>query len=194
MFKFADSTNPSAINESQFSHVAAYGNGLYTWPDSQVKRFPKHFLISTESGNPGAAKHMRCLDTERYDASALDVPPFVDTRMAFGHDDSLIYTSILGNGPNEGIAPIVRVMADQPGVWALWVAWWWGRPFAPTISEVLAEVKALTGIELPAYRVRACQWRNGPDIDESVWYDRDTFTSGGLALPTTAEVAETAEG
>src|SRR5215469_9725433 len=143
MFGFADSVTPQAISPAQFSHVAAYYDGRFAWPASQVRRFPRHILISVLAREPGQARFARCLDMERFDASSADFPPFVEVRHAAGHDDALGYTSILGNAPGEGVEAIWAAMRNDLNPWSLWVAWWWGRPFPPTAAEVLAEIKAL---------------------------------------------------
>src|SRR5215472_1228703 len=116
---------------------------------------------------------------ERGDASAVDFPDFCQERFDAGHEDALGYSSILGNAPGEGIEAIWWRMSGSALPWQLWVAWWWGRPFPPTAAEVLAEIKALTGVVLPVGRLAACQWRNAPALDTSVWYKHDTFTVTG---------------
>src|SRR5215469_4750428 len=179
MFAFADSVTPQLINPAEFSHVAAYVNGRFAWSPAQVKRFPRHIMIGVLPGAPVQARVARCLDMERFDASAADFPAFVGARADAGHDDALGYTSILGGAPGEGIEAIVSMMTGEPDPWQLWVAWWWGRPFPPTAAEVLAEIKALTGVVLPVGRLAGCQWRNAPALDTSVWYGRDTFTAAG---------------
>ena len=179
MFAFADSVTPQLINPAEFSHVAAYANGRFAWSPAQVRRFPRHIMIGVLPGAPVQAQVARCLDMERFDATASDFEPFCQERFDAGHEDALGYTSILGSSPVEGVAAVVAAMHESPLPWALWVAWWWGRPFPPTAAEVLAEIKALTGIVLPVGRLAACQWRNAPALDTSVWYGRDTFTMAG---------------
>ena len=179
MFAFADSVTPQLINPAEFSHVAAYYDGRFKWSRAQLRRFPRHILISVLAGSPLNARFARGLDMEKFDASAADFPAFCQERFDAGHEDALGYTSILGSEPGEGVAAIVAAMHESPLPWQLWVAWWWGRPFPPTAAEVLAEIKALTGVVLPAGRLAACQWRNAPALDTSVWYGRDTFTVAG---------------
>ena len=179
MFAFADSVTPQLINPAEFSHVAAYVNGRFAWSPAQVRRFPRHIMIGVLPGAPVQAQVARCLDMERFDASAADFFPFIEERHAAGHDDALGYTSILGDVPGEGIAAIWADVKDTVLPWSLWVAWYWQRPFPPTAAEVLAEIKALTNISLPVGKLAGCQWRNAPALDTSVWYGHDTFTVAG---------------
>lgn len=175
MIAFADSIKPELI-PGRFTHVAAYPNGQYAWPSSQVARFAKHFEVAVEPGQPEQAKIARAIDCERYDATVADVAPFCRARHALGHDDALIYESL-------SIVPdIVEAMAaDLSTPWHLWVAWWWGRPFPPAVADIVAELQAMFGAaKIPpgiGSRIAACQWRNTPDYDESAWYLRDTFTA-----------------
>ena len=177
MINFADSTNPAAI-PSQFTHVAAYHDGLYQWPTAQIERFPAHFEIGVLPGMPGQARFCRALDVERFDATPADFPPFVRERRQLGHEDATCYTSILG-ADGYGILPVAAKLTEA-GILLetvrLWVAWWWGRPFPPTAAEVLAEIRALTGLRLPVGTLWACQWQNGTHYDTSVLYGRDDFT------------------
>ena len=177
MISFADSTNPAAI-PSAFTHVAAYPNGDFAWPETQLARFPYHVEIGVFSGQPQQAQIARVLDVERFDATPADFPPFVLARRQLGHEDATAYSSILGD-EGFGIAQIVAELGAAGILLSsvrLWVAWWWGRPFPPTAAEVVAEVKALTGITLPPGVLWACQWQNGANYDSSVLYGRDDFT------------------
>lgn len=176
MIEFADSTAPSLIPAS-FTHVAAYGNGAYAWPGTELHRFPRHVIIAVKPGDPGQAKFARALDVERYDARPADFPPFARERHALGHDDPTAYSSIVGD-QGFGLQALINAMTDAGYKlpWRLWVAWWWGRDFPPAASEVLAEIRALTGIVLPQGVLWACQWRNLPGYDTSVLYGRDDFT------------------
>lgn len=176
VIKFADSTNLDKVSPFEFTHVAGYANGRYQASPRQLARFKKHFLIGVETGNPAQARIARALDMEKYDADALDFPDFVHERCDVGHDDALGYTSILGDGPDQGIVAVVEAMAGIQLPWHLWVAWWWGRPFAPTLAEVCAEILALTGLIVPPRSIACCQWQPGEDFDSNVWYIRDTFT------------------
>jgi len=200
MFKFADSIHPDHISSFEFDHVAAYANGFWKWTPEQLARFPRHILIGVLGGQPEQARIARCLDMERYDAQARrDFAPFVQQRIALGHDDALGYSSILGDTPDDGIKALIEAMtaADLGAApWRLWVAWWWGRPFPPTAAEVLAEIKALTDITLPVGRLAGCQWLPGDDtsatndFDTSVWFIRDNFTvTDSRALETLARAA-----
>ena len=173
---FADSITPSLIPPA-FTHVAAYANGRYAWPEIEIDRFPRHVMIGVEPGNPSQAAVARCLDVERFDARPADFPPFAEERTRLGHEDPTAYTSILGP-EGFGLAPLLVAIsnAQYKGPVRYWIAWWWGRPFPPTATEVLAEIKTLTNISLPASQLWACQWQNGQNYDSSVLYQRDDFT------------------
>lgn len=176
MISFADSVTPQLINRAEFSHVAAYVNGRFAWPRQQLARFPYHILISV-TGDPTAARLARVQDDELFDATPEDFPPFMVERHAAGHDDPTSYTSIIGD-PGFGIVNVLAAIQSAglfDTAWRLWVAWYWGRPFPPTAAEVLAEIKALTGITLEPGRLWACQWQNTPQLDRSVLYGRDDF-------------------
>lgn len=176
MINFADSTNPAAI-PSQFTHVAAYPNGRYAWPTSQLARFKAHIEIAVLAGQPQQARIARELDCERFDAGVRDFPPFAEERHAEGHDDPTAYSSIVGD-PGFGLRALLNAIdaANYTKPWRLHVAWFWGRPFPPTAAEVLAEIRALTDIRLPVGILWACQWQNGAHYDTSVLYGRDDFT------------------
>lgn len=177
MISFADSTTPAAI-PSAFTHVAGYSDGLFDWSPGELGRFPAHVLIAVRPNDPGQARLARVLDVERYDALPADFPPFVFVRHQIGHEDATCYTSIVGD-PGFGIRAVVAALT-QAGILLesvrLWVAWYWGRPFPPTAAEVLAEIRALTGLSLPVGTLWACQWQNGTHYDSSVLYGRDDFT------------------
>src|SRR5215469_2988962 len=119
MFAFADSVTPQLINPAEFSHVAAYVNGRFAWSPRQVRRFPRHIMIGVLPNAPVQAQVARCLDMERFDATAADFPPFVGERFMAGHEDALGYTSILGNAPGEGIEPIWAAMKAKETPWQL---------------------------------------------------------------------------
>lgn len=177
MISFADSTTPSAI-PSAFTHVAAYPNGAFAWPESQLARFASHVEVGVMPNDPGQAAIARVLDVERFDARPSDFPPFVLRRSQLGHLDATAYTSILGP-EGYGLMPVVAELSKAGILLSsvrLWVAWWWGRPFPPAAAEVLAEIKALTGLSLPVGCLWACQWQNGTRYDSSVLYGRDDFT------------------
>lgn len=176
MINFADSVTPRLIPQT-FTHVAAYGNGLYKWSPAQYE-FSKHITIAVKSGDPSQALYARALDVERYDARASDFPPFARERLALGHDDPTVYCSMVAD-PYFGLRAVVNALADAAytGPWRLWVAWWWGRDYPPTAAEVLAEIRALTGLRLATGVLWACQWRNGLNYDTSALYGRDDFAA-----------------
>jgi hypothetical protein len=181
MFAFADSTSPEAIDPAKFTHVAGYANGKYAWSDHEFGRFKRHFKIAVKPGDSGQARGARCLDIERFDATVADAAPFARERARAGHEDCLFYCSLsvvpalisaLRSAENESAD------AKHQLTWGLWAAWWWQKPHAPTAEEVLAELKALSGVTLPASKLRGCQWQTGPEIDRSVWYAADNFSPG----------------
>ena len=167
---FADSISPQLIPDT-FTHVAAYWDGLYQWPTELVDRFPRHIEIGVKPHSPAQAFHARVLDIERYDATAPDFLPFANTRHQNGHSDATAYSSL------DGIPAIAKVMGDRSLPWVVWPAWFTNTPVPPSRADVLAEIKRLTGYDLPASRLWACQWKNGADWDTSVLYGADDFTS-----------------
>lgn len=173
MIRFADSINPAAISTADFDHVAAYVDGLYTWPDAELRRFPRHIEISVFPGDAQAAAQARVLDIERFDANPADFPLFVKARLAAGHEDATAYCSI---DTVPAVIGAMRAAKIHPSLWRLWVAWWWGRPMPPTAGEVANEIAALTGVVLPAGLLWACQWQSTTKFDQSVLYQRDDFT------------------
>ena len=181
MIPFADSTDPQAIDPAKFSHVAGYANGKYAWPDHQFDRFKRHFKIAVKPGDPRQARLARCLDIERFDATVSDAAPFARHRAEAGHDDCLFYCSL---SVVPALVAALRAArseffsAKRPVTWGLWVAWWWQRPHPPTATEVLAELKTLSGVTLEPGKLRGCQWQPGTDIDRSVWYAADNFSPG----------------
>ena len=181
MIPFADSTNPDAIDPAKFSHVAGYANGKYAWSEHQFDRFKRHFKIAVKPGDPTQARFARCLDIERFDATVADAAPFARHRARAGHSDCLFYCSL--SVVPALVSSLRAAEADTAGAggqlqWGLWAAWWWQKPHAPTAHEVLAELKNLSGVTLPADKLRGCQWQTGPDIDRSVWYAPDNFSPG----------------
>ncbi|HXS63717.1 MAG TPA: hypothetical protein VN767_12775 [Streptosporangiaceae bacterium] len=176
MFAFADSTNPEAIDAAKFSHVAGYANGKYAWSDHQFARFKRHFKIAVKPGDPSQARLARCLDIERFDATVADAAPFALDRAKAGHDDCLFYCSL--SVVPALVSALRSAKAEHPdaGKWGLWAAWWWQKPHAPTAAEVSAELKRLSGVTLPAGKLRGCQWQPGGAIDRSVWYAPDNFS------------------
>jgi len=170
MIQFRDSVSPGSIPTAT-THVAAYATGRYVWPTEQLDRFERHIKIGVLSRSPSQARIARVLDIERFDASVDDFPPFAEERLDLKHPDPTAYCSI-----DTIPALLLAIEAARLYTWRLWVAWWWERPLPPTAAEVLAEIRALTGIELPPRVLWACQWQNGVSYDTSVLYGADDFT------------------
>lgn len=72
--------------------IAAYADGLYAYSAADLARYAGHFLISV-TRDPAAAAYARCKDIERYDATPVDAPPFVQARLSLGHHDALLYVN-----------------------------------------------------------------------------------------------------
>lgn len=171
MTQFADSVSPSSI-PAQFAFVAAYGNGKFEWPDSEIRRFRGHILIGVLSGQPAQARKMRVLDVEKFDANPSDAPPFIAERKKAGHSDATIYCDL------AAVADVLAELKDAgmmhtPG-WRLWLAWYHSE--APTQKQVLDELASEFGVTtLEPERLWACQWNNGTSYDTSVMYGAADF-------------------
>lgn len=173
---FADSTRPQLISSmvnGGFLRVAAYADGLYKWPPEQLARFSRHFLISV-TGDPLAARYARCKDIERYDAVPGQFPGFARERKVAGHDDATAYIQI------SNVVSVVEAM-EAAGLrhepwWCLWVAWWTEDGQAPTRDEIVTELAVAYDLQIEPERIKACQFKPGPDHDTSIWYGADDFT------------------
>jgi hypothetical protein len=168
--QFADSVSPQLIPASEFTHVAAYADGHYTWLAAELRRFPAHIQIAVEPGQPWQASEARVLDVERFDATPADVLPFINRRHQLGHNDATIYCSL------SVVPSVIAAIGRSTLPWRLWAAWWWRKDVPPSRDQVLLELFRLTGVALAPSRLWACQWRNGADWDTSVLYGADDFT------------------
>lgn len=180
---FADSTQPLLISPD-ISLAALYGNGLYKATANQIRRFAGHMLLGVEGSNPSQAESMRGLDIERYDASPWDGPPFVKARNAAGHKDAELYGSL------STIAVLLPLLMRSPqwsAAWGLWVAWPWGRTYAPTRSQVAAQVRIWTSVPIPDSRIHACQWHWGVRYNTNIFYGTPGFTRPEIHLATLGE-------
>lgn len=153
--------------EAIFQHaptapVACYINGLYAWSPAQEALFARKIRISVEPGQPAAARFARVIDVERGAARPVDVVPFLEMRAGLGH--GTVYCS-LANVPEVQDRLQVANLAPR---W--WLAWYWGRPGAPSSAHVLAELERLTGRTVPAADLWACQYVSRARWDESVVY------------------------
>jgi hypothetical protein len=133
---FYDSIDPSAIPRG--SNVAGYYDGEFAWTTTEVGNFPGHILLSTLSNQAQHAEHARALDVERFDATILDVVPFLLARIRFGRSDGTIYCNresqpsvrrvialdsrlILGHNCRLWVATLDGTLGlpDMTGVWAI---------------------------------------------------------------------------
>lgn len=162
-----DSTNPAGIPTS-VRYAAAYRNGLYQWSDADIRRFSGTVEIAVYSGQPEQAEIARVLDVERYDASPADAGPFVASRQSLGHHDATIYMSL------DSISAVVdSLQADDAvwhGSWRLWPAWWTLQERPPTTAQLVAAIRTVSGVTVPAQRLWACQWQSNPTWDRSIVY------------------------
>lgn len=145
------------------------------WTAAQLAKFPAgHFLTATRGGRPEDAEHARELDVERDDAVAADVPPWLIARHEFGHSDGQVYCD-LSNLFGVLIEIASSKIWNEPW-WSLRIAWYWGRPAAPTLDQVMSAIRATLdsagGIDLmPAPgRVKLCQWFAGGSYDLNAIY------------------------
>lgn len=149
--------------------VACYVNGIYAWTHAQEAEFGRKVRISVEPGQPEAARVARVLDVERGAATLADIEPFLRARTAAGHSDATIYCNLS------------TVMAAKQAAGALivprwWIAWYWGRPGAPAEGDVRTELRDLTGTELPAGSLWACQYASHAQWDLSVVYGQQDWS------------------
>jgi len=145
------------------------------WTKQQIDQFPAgHIWTATMPGRPEDAKWARELDRERGDAGDADVAPHLISRHDHGHDDGQIYCDM---SSLDGVLGAIRSAGlwDQPW-WRLRVAWWWGRPGAPTLSQVMAQAALwLTSPMPPASRFWGCQYAS-TDVDLTEVYGAEDFT------------------
>ena len=86
---FYDAATPQNVPSGVYAGV--YVNG-YAWPERQVKRMARVFRISVHRESFWA-KYARCIDVENGAALPEDVPPFIHTRRAHGHNDATAYVN-----------------------------------------------------------------------------------------------------
>ncbi len=146
------------------------GPGL-EWTEAQFGLFARKMRILQRPGLPGEAAQARAIDIERGAAVAGDVPKFLADRAAAGHHDGTVYCD-LSNVPSV----LGAVGGDLMAVPRWWLAWWWGHPGQPTILQVISELRALTGIDLPPDRLWAVQYVNHQFWDTSVVYGTPDFS------------------
>lgn len=149
------------------------------WSSAQLREFPAgHQLTATlPVGLELAAREARELDVETGDARPDNVPLFLNARFEAGHDDGQVYCD-MSNLP----AVLAHIDAEGISVWRLRVAWWWGRPGAPRLDQVMAQIRAvldqaaLANLMPDAGRVWGCQWFAGGSYDLTAVYGAPDFT------------------
>ena len=149
------------------------------WTAAQLAEFPGHFLTATRPGRPQDARHARELDVETFDATADDVVPWLVARHDdFGHDDGQVYCDL--SNLAGVIASIIEGGIYGHHWWSLRIAWYWGRPAAPTRDQVLTEAnKYLAAASLPALepqRLKICQWQAAGPYDKNAVYGPYSYT------------------
>lgn len=161
-------TDAEAIHQhAPAAPIACYINGAFAWSPAQEAMFARKIRISVEPGQPSAARYARVLDVERGDARPADVPAFLAERDKVSPNGT-IYCSL------AAVPDVLRVVDVRLSPrW--WLAWYWGRPGAPSAAQVLAELERLTGELIPAADLWACQYvanvpLPGGACDKSVVY------------------------
>lgn len=148
--------------------VACYCDGEYAWSPAQEHLFGRKIRITVEANLTEAAEHARCIDVENGAATPADVRPFLEAHAKLGFSNGTVYCS----------AANVRNVVEAVHGFTIprwWVAWYWGKPGYPTAAQVLAEVRRLTGVNLPEASLWACQYANYPQWDLSVVYGKPDF-------------------
>ena len=141
--------------------VACYINGEFTWSPAQEAMFGRKIRISVEPGQPDAARYARVLDVERFDAGPADVPPFLEVRDTI-KPNGTVYCSL------ATVPSVLDVLGLRRPRW--WLAWYWGRPGAPSAAQVLAELQRVTSETIPAADLWACQYAEHTQWDLSAVY------------------------
>ena len=152
--------------------VAGYvtGQGV-EWLDTQFALFSRKIRIA-QSWLPDVddASIARCLDMETGAATANDWPGFYDSR---GDRARATAYNDLSNVPAT-VRACEAAQVPLPPRW--WLAWWWNRPGYPTVAQVLAELKRLTGVELDPQTVWAIQYADKGPYDLSRVYGLPDFS------------------
>lgn len=180
----ADSITPHAIPATYSAKrnrgVAPYIDGNYAWPRGVIRSYPRHLLgIDVTGAHPEAAD---VLDSELFDATPDDWPKWRHDRDELVRQGKTrgwpkVYCSI-DPGDGYGVAAIVAATAaaNQQPVERWWIAWYTPGQYAPTQTQVLAQVRALTNITLPLGSIWGCQYAAdvpgvGGSYDLSVIYE-----------------------
>jgi hypothetical protein len=160
--RMADSTRPELIPDKfalRPNGVLVYIDGEYKWPSSQVRRFSRHWSITT-TGDVRMAEHARCIDVERFDATPQDVVRYQAAREEDGNR-TVVYC-------DRATIPAV-VAADNDWPHLLWfIATLDGRNWNPQTLSV--DISQNEGIYLDARLIHAIQNVPGESYDTSLMF------------------------
>jgi hypothetical protein len=147
--------------------VAGYVTGPgVEWTDPQFALFARKIRIDQQPMEPGRAVQARCLDVERWAATAADIEPFIEAREADGHGDSTVYASI-STLAELGISTLEQIPR-------LWVAWWPNQPGPITLARLQAKLRA-SGVSVPDEQVWAWQYASYAEWDVSAVFGTPDF-------------------
>lgn len=156
--------------------VAGYVTGGYPieWTPAQFAGFTRKIRIAQRL-EPDIALVARAFDVERRTDGIWSIPPaalpgLLNQRQAAGHSDGTVYCDLYD------VPAVLNAVGGSQIVPRWWLAWYWGHRGFPTVDQVLAELKALTGAELPPERIWAVQARNYPQYDLSAVYGVPDFS------------------
>lgn len=152
--------------------VAGYvtGPGI-EWTERQFSMFARKIRVAQspvplyDDDSPA-----RCLDVERYAASPRHWPDFYNTRA--DKDGATCYCSL--DTVPEVLGECQAASIPPPPRW--WLAWYWGRPGAPTVRDVLDELVRISSTVLDPQTVWAVQYANFPQWDLSAVYGAPDFS------------------
>lgn len=165
-----------AILASKWGKQPAAGYNTGGWPVEWTAKdygeFARHISIDQQPAiDPATVRGARCRDFEPRAAGAASAGLWLEERERGDHfEQSTAYCSL-----EEVPAVMGAAAAGALEVPRWWLAWWWNRPGHPTRDQVLAELRRLTGVELPPDRLWACQYRSDPQWELSVVYGTPDF-------------------
>lgn len=165
--KMADSVDPAAIPRlfgQKPNGIAAYRDGSYAWPLSEIDRWPAHISITTQ-GNPAAAHYARCIDVERGDATPEDVPGFIHERIDMGQIDATVYCD------RSTVGQVLQIVPDLSH--RFWIATL--DNIYRTAEQLSTELLRDFGVVLAPSRIWAVQWLHGTGYDQSAVFGRPDF-------------------
>lgn len=152
--------------------VAGYVTGGWPveWSEADFALFARKIRVSQQpSASVDEASDARVLDVETGAATFSDWPLFYDSRTQ--KERATCYCD-LSNVPKV-IEACNAAGVPLPPRW--WLAWYWGKPGAPTRDEVLAELHSLTGVELDPETLWACQYVAYGQWDLNIVYGTPDF-------------------